>query len=277
MSQAKRECPFCDRPTGDAFVCQHCVGTAGRDLRTIAYLARGLDEKRARRSAITMDGGSAAAETPLPFDSRVTRVADPILWAIQGTCRIVIEGRPGVALPTYLTGQSIGGMALWLTQHLRWLAGREEGPDEFDSIRNWRANLETLLDGPPDQLYIGTCSAGECTEAVYVEAKNGKPDDYAKCRRCSTQHEVAPRREVLREGLADYQATMREVLSLRHLLGVSAGRSTLYMLAETGRLEKVGKRLERNSRGEWRKVDTFRLGSVAGVVNDWATRRTNAS
>lgn len=267
----------CSRPVPDGWACHECAEQARLDLVRIAELSLGLDDKLARRHGLRPGGGSRARETPLPYDPRVRRTTDPIRVAMWGTCAVVIESR-GVQAPDYLSGDSIGGMALWLTSHIDWMRTSQEGAEEIRQTSFWRASLETLLDNPPDSLYAGTCgddSRGTpCPGELYVERIGRRAATHARCPRCETLHEVEKRRDELMRGLGDYQATMRELTALSPLLAISGtSRSMMYEYAKAGILPAVGSRLEGNLRGEWRTVATYRIGDVAPAAAEWQRRQ----
>ena len=265
----------CGKPTGpDAYVCPDCVDQARKDLAVVADLLPLSPAKRARVGAIDYRtlGTPGPAEAPLPFDPRVSRVTDPICVGLLGTYHVVIEGRGAhLALPGRVGAVAV---ARWLGEHLDWLATRAEGAEELAFIEKARSNLERLFDRPPDALYLGECGRDledmVCREHVYVENKRPLAT-FATCRRCQGAVDVNERREIFAEQVKLYQATMRELVSLAPLFlaGDGVSQRTLKEWTRHGLLRPVGERVERNVRGEWRKVPTYRMGDLAEARNEW--------
>jgi len=82
------DCLRCGRAAGAAFACATCTQNARADLLMVASLAGHLDGKRARRRSNWTTGHIGHTATlPLPYDPRVSQVADPILVALHGTAR----------------------------------------------------------------------------------------------------------------------------------------------------------------------------------------------
>ena len=269
------DCRNCGRDAGrDAFACKTCSDTAKADLAHIAILAHHLDGKRARLGSNWKDGTiGRTAEIPLPYDPRVSKVADPIRIALHGSARIVIDAG-AVVMPD---SDTITDVALWLITRCEWLRKQDVGPDEFAAFELCRSNIEALFDRPPDRLYIGRCQADlegtPCPESLYVETDdNGRPTSaHATCPRCAKSHTVADRREEIKAGVKDYLGTMREISRLCRLMyddGVSM--SMLYLYAERGLMESQGWRMEHDSKGRYRSVSTYRIGDVEAAIKKWA-------
>ena len=291
-SAATQRTCTCSREVDDGYLCHDCTTTTRDHLHTIAHLSRGLDEKRARFGAIIYTHGrSRSADTPIPFDPRVTRVSRPIRQHLRETCAYVFDHRPAAATRVVVSPESIGAMAVWLTSHLPWLRTDPTGPATADRIRRDAEHLAALFDRPPDQLYLGTCKTAlpdgtTCPEALYADASTviraGRTDlaadsAHTYCR-CGAAHEVEPRRAELLHGLTIYQATLPELVSLRPLIGMDGtSRAMLARYTQHGLLPSVGERLERNSRGEWRRTPTYRIGDVNRAVELWKQRSSRKS
>ena len=268
------DCRRCGRDAGrDAFACNYCADTARTDLTTIADFATHLDDKRARLGSNWQNGTiGRAAETPMPFDPRVSKVANPIRIALHGTAKIVIDAG-AVVMPL---SDDIYDVAEWLVTRVDWLRRQECGPSEFATFDTCRSNLEQLFDRPPDRMYIGRCHGKiedvPCAESLYVEIDdNGKPDKgTVKCPRCDQGHDVNSRREEIKAGVKDYLGTMREISRLCRLMyddGVSM--TMLYLYAERGLMESQGWRMERDAKGRNRSVSTYRIGDVEDAIKKW--------
>lgn len=277
MSEQQQQCHICTRACPDGYVCHACTEKARADLAGIALLAGGLDDKRARRTSNhPTERTSQAAEVPLPYDPRVSKVLDPIITAMLGTVHVITEGRRVV---TKVDVFDLPAACAWVATHLDWLRTTPEGPEEFASFEVAHKNLEALFDRPPDQLYLGECGAVEaehgwpCTHVLYVDHKTPLPS-YVRCDVCGVQSEVDARRDFFRTQVAAYQATMRELVTLAPILLDGAGsRRTLHEWTRRGLLRPVGTRLERNLRAEWRKVATYRIGDLTDAALQWERGR----
>lgn len=76
----------------NAYVCPTCTRTLADDLTHAADHLRWIDDKRAqRRSRMWVGGHIASAETPLPYDTRVSRVLEPIRNSLTTWARLTIQ------------------------------------------------------------------------------------------------------------------------------------------------------------------------------------------
>ena len=267
------DCQACGRDAGDAFACMTCAESARTDLAQIADFALDLDDKRARLGSNWKNGTiGRAAEIPLPYDPRVSKVADPIRVALHGTASIVI-GAGAVILPA---SDSIHDVAQWLITRCDWLRRQDVGPEEFATFEVCRSNIVALFDRPPDRTYIGRCHAeiegGTCTESLYVESDDkGKPvKPNAICPRCEASCAVSSRQDEIKASVRDYLGTMKEISHLCRLMydeGVSM--SMLYQYASKGLMFSRGTRLECDSQGRHREVATYRIGDVESAIKAW--------
>ena len=83
--------------------------------------------------------------------------------------------------------------------------------------------------------------------------------------------DVSERREWFAGMVVLYQATMRELVNLAPLFlpGNGVSKRTLKEWSRHGLLKPIGERQERNTRGEWRKVPTYRIGDLATAQAAW--------
>lgn len=250
-------CPGCGAPTSDTTMCRRCTNTAHENLNHIAYLARWLDQKRARWTSNhpRHNATSRSATAPTPYDPRVTETSDRLLATLNKWAKTPTTN-PGVA-------------ALQLTQNLDHIATDPNSATLYQQLQHHREQLESLFDRPPDRLYLGTCNHENCTQPLYAEPNTNT----TTCTHCATTHNVQDRRETILEALYDYQATIRELTQLRYLIGEKGtSERMLYRYTQNGLLPQAGKRLECNRRGEYRNVPTYRIGDVPTAVTQWADR-----
>lgn len=289
------KCAKCDRPVGDAFCCTECAREARKHLATIAYLTAHADEKRARVGSNMLTGGAGkAAETAIPFDPRVSKVLHPILVSLHGTGRAIVEEhQPNLMDPLgygedlgyvdprmdRLKPKSLPSIANWLRGFTDWIRHQQYAAEEFNAFERAARNTAALFDRPPDKLFMGTCEALdedgsgiECGEWLYVEVNTkGEPDSQAiNCPRCKAVHQVSEHRTDILARLADYHATLKEISSMcRSMVDGDVSVRMLQIYAKHGFLMQRGSRLEVNSRGQHRKVATYRIGDVEPAVDLW--------
>ena len=275
------DCRNCGRDAGkDAFACTWCAETAMTNLGHIAGLAHHLDGKRARRHSNWQNGIIGhAAQIPLPYDPRVSQVADPIRVALHGTVRIILDARSSVSVDD-LDPESITSSALWIAKHCDWLRRQDVGPEELASFATHKMALEKLFDNPPDRMYVGRCNADiegtPCRASLYVETDGkGKPNSQkATCPCCRTSHEIDDRREQLADGVADYRATIREISRLCVLIHPGmVSKTLLYEYIRGGLMLPQGTREERDSVGRMHTASTYRIGDVQGAIDKWQELR----
>lgn len=272
------DCRRCGRDAGlDAFACNHCADVARADLTTIADFANHLDDKRARIGSNWQNGTiGRAAETPMPFDPRVSKVADPIRVALHGTARIVIDAG-AVILPL---SDDIHDVAEWLVTRCDWLRRQECGPTEFDTFDVCRSNIVALFDRPPERMYVGRCQAevegGNCTESLYVETDDhGKPStEYTHCPKCDESYKISERQEEIKAGVKNYLGTMKEISHLCRLThSENVSMSMLYTYVANGLIHPHGTRIECDSAGRHKSVPTYRIGDIDVAIEDWRQLR----
>lgn len=260
------ECRLCGRDAGkDHFACHTCATTAQADLRTIAGLAHHLDGKRARRRSNWTSGTIGRTATlPLPYDPRVSKVADPILIALHGTARIV-----GDATSTWPPDDSLAGTARWLVTWCEWLRRRDVGPDEFESFETHKAALIQLFDNPPETHYAGPCGrliddGPPCTQDLYIEVGLTA----LICPSCNTLHAIEPRQEQLDASVADYLGTAKEISNLcRFQFGDDVSTAMIRGYVRHGLIQSKGTRMEHTKTGE-RQANLFRIGDVREAVKN---------
>lgn len=258
----------CSRPVKDAFVCKECAATAADNLAHIADLAQHADEKRARYGSNWKTGTiGRAAETPLPYDPRVSRVLDPIRVSLHGTARIILEDCDEEDDGTSPIADSVSSVATWLVQFTDWLRRQAVGPEEFASIGAASKALFALFDRPPETVYVGTCGdqteAGTCPESLYVD-----PDASAvRCSRCKAVHDVDVRRDQLADQVEEYLGTAREISALcRIQFGDDVSTAMIRGYVRHGLLQPKGERAVMTLTG-LRKATVYRIGDVREIVS----------
>lgn len=274
-------CPLCTRAiSADTFACSTCADAAKANLRAVADFASWADDKRARLGSVWSVGqGSRAAEQPLPYDPRVTRVLQPIHNDLTGWARIVWDEIPSAQDQPASTDTA--GVARWLSTSCAKIARLPFADEAFAAFEKARESLERLFDRPPDKVYLGRCKAdtdyGECTESLYVEA--GALPASVTCPRCSAVIAVSDRQAELAQDVEDYNGTARELSRLlRMVLGEDASPRMIWAYEKHGLIQQRGTRVEFDTMGRRREVPMYRIGEVREaakiMAQDEEKRRT---
>lgn len=277
---ATQTCHGCTREVKDGYACTTCASQAKQDLWHIGYLLGHVDAKRAKIGSKNFVGPSSpSAETPVPFDPRVTKVMIPLRQALLGSAEIIREAR-GVE-PDMRDWRRL---AFWVGAHVNLLRTMQEGPEEFDTYGRLRKSLDAVFDRPPDTLYLGQCGAdlGEdaCPAYVYVERDDtGRSlPAHASCPDCNAQVDVGERREYFLDAVSLYQATMRELVQLAPLfLENPVSHRTLKEWTRQGILKVEGHRQERDWEGRWQKRPAYLIGALVDAQNVWEARKVERS
>lgn len=268
-------CLSCDKPASqDRYICQTCVADTRRRLDDISDFTLWADDKRARRGSRLWVGGSIpSAETPLPFDPRVSEVTGPVRNNLVTWARVIEEEVRGLdPIP-----DDTDEIAAWIGEACEQVAGKQWAGDMVHDIEHDQRRLSALFDNPPDKAYAGSCGSegecGTCTEPLYVEHDNGVTRPHLDCPRCGARHDTRDRRDALAAGVSDYLGTIAEITPLlKIVLGEAASRATLYRHAEKGRIVARGMRLSMDSMGRIVQTPTFRIGEVREAIAKSKTR-----
>lgn len=96
-------CPTCEKgvTNGDHFTCRNCTKRCSIDLLRAAEFLTSLDDKRARAgSNFNRNSGGKSAETPLPYDPRVHRLATWARNALTTWTRLILDEHKCRDLPS---------------------------------------------------------------------------------------------------------------------------------------------------------------------------------
>lgn len=273
LKRTNTNCELCDRPAPNAFACKTCAETARQHLTDIADLAIYLDGKRARTGTNWKFGTiGRAATAPLPYDPRVSWVADPINQALRHTISL-FRAKP--------FEDTIPAIALWLIAGCDWLRSTPNGPEEFMMFERARTGLFLLFDRPPDTHYIGPCGTTtdtkRCEQDLYIE----QGLTALLCPNCSTLHQVSDRQEELAASVANYLGTSKEISALcRHQFGDDVSPAMIRGYHHRGTIAIKGTRMVDTPAGV-READLYRIGDVMAAAANTrereATRRAVTS
>lgn len=273
---SEHPCLSCERPAGqDRFICPACIADTRSRLDDISDFALWADDKRARRGSRMWVGGSRpSAETPLPFDPRVSNILGPVRNNLTTWARVIAEEAPDVdPIPT-----DTDEIAAWIGEACEWAATKQWAGDMAHDIEHGQRRLAELFDNPPERAYAGTCGSegeyGVCTEPLYVEQAGADTAPVITCPRCGRHHEVRERRDALAVAVDGYLGTAAEISSLlKIVLGEAAGHSTIRRYAQKGLIQEHGKRLSLDDMGRVVHTPTYRIGEVRDALAQKSKRK----
>ena len=125
--------------------------------------------------------------------------------------------------------------------------------------------LQQLMDANPERVYVGTCRANGCTEALYADRDHAAT--VVRCEKCTVEHPIADRRAELEAGVEDYLGTIKEISHLfRETFGEDVSIRRIYGYVDHGLIVARGNRVEHDSMGRPRTSATYRIGDVREAV-----------
>lgn len=281
-----KHCEVCSADVPDGItMCE----TDAEELLTALYSVPALiDDLRttfSRQDQMRAPGPSVgkSTEKPLPWNERVPQHLDALnealrRWAAPVARHLRLDALPHIPhtrdpkdparIPQVATEALLAARLLsdsWKT--VRTLVGAGEAHAELlDAIRSARR----AIDRPVERLYLGVCSSpleegGRCEADLYAFPRRAT----VTCRSCVAEHDVAVRREVLREAMAEHlewtTGTAAEVAGWLRMAGVDVGTSTVRRWAAQKRMTVAGQ----NHRG----YPLYRVGEVREVFSRLRTSK----
>lgn len=226
----------CGRPTSGSALCHGkngCDERFGKQIAELPALAAALRITITRQARLTDRNGPRSTETAIPFRDKAARARAALLgdmwhWVMAIWDHTEPLPRGGITelgrwlhnrINTLLTRHDIGAIATTLDRHVG---------------KCWY-----LTDRPPDRIFAGICSATtldgrQCYTWLY--ATPSKP--VVTCTGCGTHHDVAERREVLRQAAEDVLANAAEISRAVTWLGEAIKPDRIRQWAARGRLAK---------------------------------------
>lgn len=163
------ECPRCGRAdTGDAYICPVCTTEAVNDLTEAAPFLAWIDDKRARRSSRSWVGGSIpGVETPLPYDSRVRKVLQPIRRHLTTHARATIRHHGCTNLPNPADTLRIANLSLELAAWDVVAAKADDAQQRM--VRGFRATVTDAIQERKDDANLTDLAAVATWLAEHME------------------------------------------------------------------------------------------------------------
>lgn len=263
MSETQH-CPECGGALPqDAYVCRTCVHDVRKSLLSIAFLLPHADAKRARLGTNWKDGTiGRAAETPLPFDPRVTDTIRAFTNWLTGIARI-IEDHTNETWPAEPVQ-----LVLWVRERAQWTAKQEWATDVTAGVKAAHDKFHHVFDIPPETYAIGQCMAEHddgnvCREYLAAPAREG----IHKCPKCGQQHDVMRRRAELIAQSGDLHVTADEATRLLRIDGKDVDVRTVRAVIRQVPIREGSKRPVRDIKGRVRQVSVYQLGAIRDAVN----------
>lgn len=263
MTVETHHCPECGGALPqDAFVCRACIHDTRKQLLSIALLMPHADAKRARMGTNWKDGTiGRAADTPLPFDPRVTETIQGFTNWLIGIARI-IEDHTGETWPADAVA-----LVLWVRERAAWTSRQAWATDVTTGTKAAHAQFYRVFDIPPETYAIGQCMAEHedgslCREYLAAPAREG----IHRCPKCGQQHDVIKRRAELIAQSSDLHVTADEATRLLRLDGMDIDVRTVRAVIKQVPIREGGTRPVRDIKGRERQVSAYRLGEIQDAV-----------
>lgn len=252
---------YCTRPCGDAFACTACADQAHADLLQLARSCWGLDQHRTTVRGVTYDASSKASERPLPIDPRIRDAADAVHNLLVGMARVVWDERPEVA-STLGANSSTAAIAIWLTAHVGWMRWKETCQDDWRQIRQARERIASIVDPPPEKVYLGDCR--HCETAILATVVHSAT---VACDECGEGNNAADLTEAMLAKVDHHIATIGEVLGLLRKAGEPVvSERTVRRLIDAYQIKPAAKLTIVRSDGRPTTADGWRVRDIRGLL-----------
>ena len=182
-------------------------------------------------------GGGRLSEKPVPFHEAASNLGHAVRNSLTTWARVLLDQNRHLQLRDITSA----GIAEWLARFPGLLAMLPCAGQLVDEVIQLRRQVRAMVDRAPDRVYLGICSAidqgsgAECPEDVY-----GLPGRATvKCRTCGTEHDMADRRETIKNAVDDQLATAMEISrAMPTWYGTEISANTIRWWAHIGKLDK---------------------------------------
>lgn len=223
---------MCGQPTTGAMLCDHCEKTLTQHLAELPALAEHLRITITRQAILTNRNGSRSAETSIPWHDKAANARTALLNDLWRWTLALRE--PAEPLPR----GGIDHLGRWLYTRINLILTWNQAGELAITLERHTNRCWHIMDRPADRIFAGICShptpRGLCETWLY--AQPGKPT--VTCPTCGTHHDVAQRRETLRQAAEDVLATAAEIARAVTWLGDHIRADRIRQWAARGRLTK---------------------------------------
>lgn len=146
-------CHVCDDyPAPNAYVCQHCMDGLHGHLHALPGLVAELNTELVRQSRKTQ--GRADNDTPLAFNpaasEHLQRLREITTWAVR-VLHPTAPARLLLNLPAKI--EVLTGLEPQIALH-------PDGPGIVTAVDGWQRRAISIIDTPPEKVYVGRCDCG---------------------------------------------------------------------------------------------------------------------
>ncbi len=252
----------CGRPVQDATICSTCTDDLERDLLAVAIFRDELETTLSRQAVMGERNGGKSAEVPMAYHPGASEALDVLRSTLVGWVRIAVE-EDGADWPE----NTLDAMADLLACRLNWLRRHQAAPEAVDEIHAAVSLARRMVDRPPPRWYAGPChedfQGSPCAGQLY--ARPGATE--VVCPTCEAIHDVAARRDWLRQSVKDHLGTASEISALcRSLLGDLVTSAMIRGYAHRGSIAPHGETVDPRGRTVplYRLDDVFTAAAIAG-------------
>lgn len=228
------EC-ICGRPTRDgAFVCDDDLDKLGALLGDMAWLDEELAITIGKQRGLPTEGGSASAETAMPFHVAAAEIRDNLRNTLVGWVRVCAEEGVRSSDPSdRLPADTLTAISRWLLWRVDGLAFHEAGYEACDEMTYAITQAMRAIDRAPERQYVGPCA---CGRDLY--RKPGAK--VARCRSCEAEYDADALTNSLRAQIMGRLVTAREGATLLSRFDLATAQGTIDKWHERKRITARG-------------------------------------
>jgi hypothetical protein len=194
--------PKCDQPAHEQRICLEHTSQLLRHLAELPARLRDLDITVSRQARMVPRSRERRSNRqPLPYNARASEVEDRVRKILRELASAVDPTQPW-------SRTSLHTVAWWIHSHaadlLKWGAIERATLD----LARVTALIDRVTDRPPLVLYAGRCGHRGCDIALYAEPG----ETFVVCPMCRTRHDVAKRRDRMRDQIHDMLLTLPEIV-----------------------------------------------------------------
>jgi hypothetical protein len=229
----------CGKPTrDDAYICDDDLDSFARLLGEVPWIDDEIDTTIAKLRAAT-SGGSASAETALPYNAEASKRAGALRTALVTLVKFCDEEGVRSSDPSDgLPANTVVAMSRWLMWRVDGLAFNDMAEEFIADASAAIRDCQRIIDLPPERAYAGPCP--ECKRDLYHRPTAAQ----VKCPGCGQRWDVgevnAWMQDRIREHMEDRLVTSREGATLLSRFGLETGQRTIDKWHERGKVSEAG-------------------------------------
>lgn len=194
--------PTCDQPAHQHRLCDEHTHQLLRHIAELPARIHDLDVTVSRQGRLAPRTRDRRSDRhPLPYDARAAEVADRVRKTLHNLASRLDHTQSW-------TRTSLDTVALWLHSHADKLLAWDNAADALLELGRVTALIDRITDRPPVVLYAGRCGHQGCDIALYAEPGQ----TFIACPMCRTRHDVARRRDRMRDQIHSMLLTLPEIV-----------------------------------------------------------------